>query len=100
MASSPASRFNCLNCGAVYEVVYVEAEAVALNRELACLSCGASLQARQGQFALKYFLLERPFSVRPGPIRELVWGRISAGANAKAISSTERRRKAAPLRTP
>jgi predicted RNA-binding Zn-ribbon protein involved in translation (DUF1610 family) len=65
MASSPASRFNCPNCGAVYEVVYVEAETVALNRELACLSCGAPLQARQGRFALKYFLLERPFSVRP-----------------------------------
>ena len=65
MASSPASRFNCPNCGAVYEVVYVEAEIVALNRELACLSCGGPLQARQGRFALKYFLLERPFLVRP-----------------------------------
>jgi len=64
MAPSPASRFNCPNCGAVYEVVYVEAEIVALYRELACLSCGAPLQARQGRFALKYFLLERPFSVR------------------------------------
>ena len=49
----------------VYEVVYVEAEAAALNSELACLSCGALLQARQGRLALKYFLLERPFSVRP-----------------------------------
>jgi hypothetical protein len=65
MASSPASRFNCPNCGAAYEVVYVEAETVALNRELACLSCGAPLQARQGRFALKYFLLKRPFSVGP-----------------------------------
>jgi len=35
-----------------------------------------------------------------GSIRELVWGRISADANAKAISSTERRRKAARLHTP
>jgi hypothetical protein len=65
MASSPATRFNCPNCGAVYEVVYVEAEIVALNSELACLSCDASLQARHGRLALKYFLLERPFSVRP-----------------------------------
>lgn len=65
MASSPRSRFNCPNCGAVYEVVYVEAENVAIDRELACLSCGAPLQARQGGFALKYFLLERSYSVTP-----------------------------------
>jgi predicted RNA-binding Zn-ribbon protein involved in translation (DUF1610 family) len=54
-----SSRFNCPNCGAVYEVVRVEAENVAVYRELACLSCGAPLQARHNRFVLKYFLLER-----------------------------------------
>jgi predicted RNA-binding Zn-ribbon protein involved in translation (DUF1610 family) len=61
MASSPASRFNCPNCGALYEVVRVEAENVAIGRELACLSCGAPLQSRQGRFVLKYFLLGRSY---------------------------------------
>jgi hypothetical protein len=60
MASS--SRFNCPNCGALYEVVRVEAENVAVDRELACLSCGAPFQARQGWFVLKYFLLERSYA--------------------------------------
>jgi hypothetical protein len=57
-----SSRSNCPNCDAVYEVVRVEAEDVAVDRELACLSCGAPLQARQGRFVLKYFLLERSYS--------------------------------------
>jgi predicted RNA-binding Zn-ribbon protein involved in translation (DUF1610 family) len=60
MASS--SRFNCPNCGALYEVVHVEAENVAIDRELACLSCDAPLQSRQGRFVLKYFLLGRSHS--------------------------------------
>jgi hypothetical protein len=65
MTSSPGSRFNCPNCGAVYEVVCVEAETVAVDRALACLGCSAPLQARQGGFVLKYFLLERSYSVIP-----------------------------------
>jgi predicted RNA-binding Zn-ribbon protein involved in translation (DUF1610 family) len=52
-----SSRFNCPNCSAVYEVVSVEAENVAVDRELTCLSCGAPLQSRQGRFVLKYLLL-------------------------------------------
>jgi predicted RNA-binding Zn-ribbon protein involved in translation (DUF1610 family) len=62
MAASPGSRFNCPNCGARYEVVRVEAENVAIDCELACLSCGAPLQSRQGWFVLKYFLLERSYA--------------------------------------
>ena len=52
-----SSRFNCPNCSALYEVVRIEAENVAVHRELACLSCGAPLQARQDRFVLKYLLL-------------------------------------------
>jgi predicted nucleic acid-binding Zn ribbon protein len=57
-----SSRFNCSNCGAAYEVVHVEAENVANDCELACLSCGAPLQSRQGRFVLKYFLVKRSYS--------------------------------------
>jgi transposase-like protein len=60
--SMASSRFNCPNCSAHYEVVRVEAENVAVDRELACLSCGAPLQSRRGRFVLKYFLLERSYS--------------------------------------
>jgi predicted RNA-binding Zn-ribbon protein involved in translation (DUF1610 family) len=57
-----STRFNCSNCGAAYEVVHVKAENVAIDCELACLSCGAPLQSRQGRFVLKYFLLKRSYS--------------------------------------
>jgi transcription elongation factor Elf1 len=70
-----ASRFNCTSCGALYEVVHVEAENVAIDRELACLSCGAPLQSRQGRFVLKYFLLKRSYSA--------VTPRYSVGAGAR-----------------
>jgi predicted RNA-binding Zn-ribbon protein involved in translation (DUF1610 family) len=59
------SRFLCPNCGAVYELVRVEAETVTADRELTCLACGGPLQGREGRFALKYFLLGRPHSVKP-----------------------------------
>jgi predicted RNA-binding Zn-ribbon protein involved in translation (DUF1610 family) len=64
-----SSRFNCPNCGSLYEVVGVEPENVTIDRELACPSCGAQLQSRQGQFVLKYFLLERSHTPRLGARR-------------------------------
>jgi predicted RNA-binding Zn-ribbon protein involved in translation (DUF1610 family) len=70
-----SSCFNCPNCGALYEVVHVEAENVAIDRELACVSCGAPLQSRQGRFVLKYFLLKRSYSA--------VTPRHSIGAGAR-----------------
>ena len=51
-------RFNCANCGALYKVVRVEAPTAA-DRDIACLSCGVPLEAREGRFALKYFLVGR-----------------------------------------
>jgi ssDNA-binding Zn-finger/Zn-ribbon topoisomerase 1 len=65
MATVQESRFQCPNCGALYELVCVEADTVSVDRGLTCLSCGAPLQARQGRFALKYFLLERSHSATP-----------------------------------
>jgi DNA-directed RNA polymerase subunit RPC12/RpoP len=52
------ARFNCANCGAPYEVVRVEAPTTA-DGEIACLSCGVPLEAREGRFVLKYFLVGR-----------------------------------------
>jgi transcription elongation factor Elf1 len=54
------SRFGCPHCGARYQIVRIDAENTAADHELVCLACGEPLEARQGQFALKYFLLERP----------------------------------------
>jgi len=58
MPEHQEARFNCANCGAPYEVIRVEAPVTA-DREIACLSCGVPLEAREGRFALKYFLVGR-----------------------------------------
>jgi predicted Zn finger-like uncharacterized protein len=57
MAEAAETRFNCPNCGAHYKVVQVEAPALASMEEVTCINCGAALQARDGKFALKYFLV-------------------------------------------
>jgi predicted Zn finger-like uncharacterized protein len=51
--------FTCPNCGALYEVVRVEA-APANNREITCRACGGPLRGREGALILKYFLVARP----------------------------------------
>jgi predicted RNA-binding Zn-ribbon protein involved in translation (DUF1610 family) len=58
MPTAQQSRFRCPNCGALYEIVRVEAESVTVDRELSCLMCGAPLQGREGRSVLKYFLVE------------------------------------------
>ncbi len=58
--SDEVMRYSCANCGALYDLVRVEAESVGTDCELACLMCSAPLQSRDGRFALKYFLLEPP----------------------------------------
>jgi predicted Zn finger-like uncharacterized protein len=57
MAEPEETRFNCPNCSAQYKVVKVEAPALANVEEVTCLNCGAALQARDGKFVLKYFLV-------------------------------------------
>ena len=53
--------FRCLNCGAQYKIVEVEAPpGPTTDREIPCLCCGGPLHGRQGRFLLKYFLVERP----------------------------------------
>jgi transcription elongation factor Elf1 len=56
MADPEIADFTCMHCGAKYKVVRVETLSEA--QELTCVSCGAPLEAREGQFALKYFLVE------------------------------------------
>jgi predicted Zn finger-like uncharacterized protein len=57
MAQPPETRFSCPNCHAHYKVVRVEAPVPSNPEEVACINCGAALQARDGNFALKYFLV-------------------------------------------
>jgi ribosomal protein S27E len=72
-----ATRFNCPNCGALYEVVHVEAENVAIDRELACLSCGG------------------PIAIPTGPVRAEIFSPgtfILGGYNASCCWAAARRR--------
>jgi hypothetical protein len=57
---SDSALFECPNCAAKYRVVRVEAPlGPTIDREITCLSCGGPLHGREGQFLLKYFLVER-----------------------------------------
>jgi transcription elongation factor Elf1 len=49
--------FKCPNCSALYHIVKVEAGPETVHGEITCRACGAPLQARQGKFVIKYFLL-------------------------------------------
>jgi predicted RNA-binding Zn-ribbon protein involved in translation (DUF1610 family) len=56
MAAPPGTNFNCPQCGRQYTIVRVEARAVT-DKEAECVNCGAPFEARDGRFALKYFLV-------------------------------------------
>ena len=60
MSKSVATLFHCPICAAKYEVVGFEATPGTTEAAVACLCCGAPLHGREGQFVLKYFLIERP----------------------------------------
>jgi predicted Zn finger-like uncharacterized protein len=51
--------FTCPNCRALYQVVKVERGLETVDREVACLSCGAALPSREGDFVLKHFMLRK-----------------------------------------
>jgi hypothetical protein len=55
-----AARFVCPACGAEYALVRVEADVVEPYGHLLCRSCGGPLDAYEGRFILKYFLISRP----------------------------------------
>jgi hypothetical protein len=54
--SSEFNTFTCPNCGALYQIIKVEAGPESDSREIVCLVCGGPLAAREGEFVLKYFL--------------------------------------------
>ena len=54
--SSEFNTFTCPNCGALYQIIKVEAGPETDSREIVCLVCGGPLAAREGEFVLKYFL--------------------------------------------
>jgi hypothetical protein len=49
--------FKCPSCAALYQVVKAEARPETEASELACLTCVAPLNPRDGKFVLIYFLL-------------------------------------------
>lgn len=59
--------FRCSNCNALYQVVKAEAGPETVELETACSICSRPFVARDGQFALKYFLLRKgiPHRYRP-----------------------------------
>ena len=52
-------NFVCPNCSSLYEIVKAGAAREAIDPDIACPTCGGSLPAREGRFALKYFLLRK-----------------------------------------
>jgi predicted RNA-binding Zn-ribbon protein involved in translation (DUF1610 family) len=58
--SPPTTRFDCPNCGAKYNLVRAEAGSDTRDREITCRKCGGPLQGREGNYVLKYFLVDRP----------------------------------------
>jgi hypothetical protein len=60
MHGTTTTQFNCANCNTLYHLIKVEAGPETVDRELNCRACGAPLPARDGQFVLKYFLLQKP----------------------------------------
>ena len=59
MPKTSPVRFDCPNCGAKYKLVMIEADATQ-DCEIACLSCDGPLNGREGIFALKYLMVDRP----------------------------------------
>jgi hypothetical protein len=60
MHGTTTAQFNCAICNALYHLIKVEAGPETVDRELNCRACGTLLPARDGQFVLKYFLLQKP----------------------------------------
>jgi transcription elongation factor Elf1 len=52
--------FNCPACGSQYKVVRVEADPTASYGRIECRRCGGPLNSREGNFILKYFLVDNP----------------------------------------
>jgi transcription elongation factor Elf1 len=61
MPDRSSSVFHCPACDAEYKVVRMEAaSAETSDEEIQCRNCGGPLDARDGNFILKYFLVKTP----------------------------------------
>jgi transcription elongation factor Elf1 len=61
MTELSSSLFNCPACNAEYKVVRMEAASAGKSDEqIECRNCGGPLDARDGAFILKYFLVGPP----------------------------------------
>jgi hypothetical protein len=58
------NSFTCPRCQALYHIVKVEAGPETVFQEVPCRVCGAPLAGREGNFALKYFLLRKAARVK------------------------------------
>ena len=71
------SPFTCPHCGAKYRLVKIEAPITAVpDREITCRNCDDPLPGREGEFFLKYFLVERPRSGKRSTIIEPVFAQL------------------------
>jgi predicted Zn finger-like uncharacterized protein len=59
VAKLSVMRFDCPTCDAHYKVVRAEVDSLYADRAISCRNCGTPLQGRDGEFFLKYFLVER-----------------------------------------
>ena len=57
MTKQTTSLFDCPSCNAHYKLVRVECDHAEADGTIACRSCGAPLQGREGNDILKYFLV-------------------------------------------
>jgi predicted RNA-binding Zn-ribbon protein involved in translation (DUF1610 family) len=61
MSETSSSLFSCPACGVEYKVVRMEAASDKTSDEqVECRNCGGLLDARDGTFILKYFLVGPP----------------------------------------
>jgi len=59
MTDGHPTEFFCPGCGSRYKVVRVQADADLLHRLIHCKVCKQSLTPADGEYALKYFLVEK-----------------------------------------
>ena len=59
MANNRPPLFFCPTCKALYQVVKTEAGPETVNYDITCQECKAPFPAREGNFALKYFMLRK-----------------------------------------
>jgi hypothetical protein len=62
--------FACPSCAAKYRLVRIEAPIELVpDCEIACRNCGGPLKGRDGEFFLKYFMVERSRAANRRPTK-------------------------------